>query len=347
MPPALTQAPQTITITSKTAPVRLGSYPAPYLILNTSVTDTVWISDDPSVATGLAIPLYPGGKLRRTVGGDVWGILDSAATASVTVILAFTVDQWDPNVAAIAQAIVNSGTLLIDNPVAVIPATSITTSADNWFPAANSVYDVRTLQSIFLSYFIDGTHAHTVLLTLSWYGSINATPFDLVGGDSFQWSSGDTASLVGEQLPVRGSFLRVDAFIAGAPGIDTIAIVGSHRTWNPLARSAIGSRSLIAIQSVALGAGAAMTGTPLSRYDGPVIVSAGYVPGAAADNIDWQIQDLVTVKPVATGSLSGSSNAVLGHTVAAATPRNTWNIVLVNRSAGPRNCFLSVVMVPD
>lgn len=86
----------------------------PYTVINTSTEDTVWIADNAGIQVGLGTPLYPGASFTWEKQGDIFAISEGPV---VDIITTNDVADWEPNPIAIATAILNSGVLLVDNPV--------------------------------------------------------------------------------------------------------------------------------------------------------------------------------------------------------------------------------------
>lgn len=340
--------PVNVTVNSSKAPSRISAFSESFTIINSSTVSTVWVGDDPSVHTGTGIKLAPLASARRIAGVETYVILDTGSTVPASLLLSFTIDQYqDPY--SVALALQNSGLILVDNPVSVIPATTVGPGTTS-LPSASTLYDVRTLQSVYLDVTTNiGAVAHTITVTLLWYSNINAIPTESLGGDRFGWANTDVWPLVGRQIPVRGSYLRVQVDIAGAGASDQVALLGSYRPWTLLGMN-VGDRVLASGINVALATGASITTAPQMRYDGPVQIGWVAFGGAAAGPIVFQINDLVTGRVVAAFqdpalvALGTSRSYGNVHCIA---PRNSWNFVLGNLSAGNTNIQFQATAAPE
>lgn len=124
------------------APDRVSVFKPPYRVINLSVTGTIWIADNPGLRLGLGTPINPGTSLRWTRDGDLWMIADEPTNA----IISYDVDDWQPNPAAIAAALLNSGVIIIDNPLVLIDDDSYTSP----FGGSSDPFDVSRYQSLTL-----------------------------------------------------------------------------------------------------------------------------------------------------------------------------------------------------
>lgn len=104
------QAPVQYRVT--TSPTRAGNYPAPYTLINLSTEHTAWIANNAGLQIGQGTPLYPGTSLSWTQEGELWVV----GSGEFDVLVSYDVVDWEPNPAAIATAILNSGMLMVDNP---------------------------------------------------------------------------------------------------------------------------------------------------------------------------------------------------------------------------------------
>lgn len=116
----------TYPISSKTTPKQIYTGTADTVqIINTSLTDTVWVGGSSNVTStgqGGAIPVYPSTQLawsRTNVDTGLWAIHDATGTATVALIVTDSV-EWQPNPIAISTAIatnlVTSGVVTQDRP---------------------------------------------------------------------------------------------------------------------------------------------------------------------------------------------------------------------------------------
>ena len=112
------RAPATYPISSR--PVRIaGSQDAPFRIINLSVDNPVWVSNNPGISGGQGTPISPGTSLQWLNPTELWAVCDSGLTASI--IVTTEIDDWQPDPVAIATAILNSGVIVVDNPTTLPP----------------------------------------------------------------------------------------------------------------------------------------------------------------------------------------------------------------------------------
>lgn len=130
------RVPTTFQLTSN-APIRGSVAAPPYTLVNLSTDQTAWISSNPGMAVGQGTPLYPGTSIKWTQTGDLWLI----GTGTMQVVVSYDVEDWQPNPAAIAAAVLNSGVIVVDNPQVIFSGTG-TSSGD---------LDVSRYQSIYVN----------------------------------------------------------------------------------------------------------------------------------------------------------------------------------------------------
>lgn len=337
-------SPVNVIVNSSKAPARISAFTDSFTVVNSSATSTVWIGDDPSVRTGTGIKLAPLASARRMAGVETFAILDTASTDPAPLLLSFSIDQYqDPY--SVALALQNSGLILVDNPVAVVPATNFTTTNTFTLPAVGQLYDVRTLQSIYLYYISSGGHAITI--NIFWYANVTMLPSDNVGIDTFVWVAADPWPVVGRQLPVRGSYMQVTVAITGGVPNDTLAIQGSHRLWSPLAVR-LTNRVLIDATG-AIGANATVTVDLNARWDGPAYFYCE-IDAPAGEYVACDFVDKLTGRAFATGVQQGATYVffnrafVQGQIVC---PRNSWGVNVSHAGANVRTYRLYVTAAPE
>jgi len=92
------------TVTVGRAPALLTEY-APVTVINTSISDRVWLAASSSVSAGSGVPLDPGTSFAWSTPGPLYAILDDAAAADVAVIITGSGTDWSPSPAAIGGAV--------------------------------------------------------------------------------------------------------------------------------------------------------------------------------------------------------------------------------------------------
>lgn len=143
------RAPSTFQTSAR--PVRIaGMTDAPFLIINTSVTSTVWLSSNPGITAGVGTPLNPGTSYNWNNPTDVWAVCNTGETAEL--IVTTEVSDWQPDPVAIASAILNAGVLVVDRPVVILDAVTIDGSNH-----ATAQIDTSHYQSMIVEVFFNAT----------------------------------------------------------------------------------------------------------------------------------------------------------------------------------------------
>lgn len=282
---------QSVNITvSGRAAVRAGSYKPPYRIINSSLGATIWIADNPSVATGRGTPVNPGTSTMWSTTGDLWIILgeDTASVneGSAEVILSYDVSDWQPNPIAIATAILNSGVLVIDNPAIIISATSDNNTGG--IPVVYGPFDVSRYSSLILSLSV-GTGLGTTprSLTAMFYPTLDpfntpTTRYDFRRLGQYDWfidyyyDGSYTA-----QMPIQGKYVyfvtRCDA-----PFINPITLqfqlIASYRNAVALQQTITDGvvYTTNGVLAVAPGTTAMLAGRGTAPWFGPVQLEGYY-----------------------------------------------------------------------
>lgn len=97
-----------------TSPTRAGNYAGPFQIINFSANAaTVWVANNAGLQAGQGTPIYPGTSLTWEKSGELWVVGENN---NDEIIISYDVSNWNPNPAAVAAAVLNSGILLIDQP---------------------------------------------------------------------------------------------------------------------------------------------------------------------------------------------------------------------------------------
>ena len=132
---------------SSTAPIRVaGSKDAPFRILNMETSGTVWLSENAGLRAGEGQPLHAGTSFLWLRPTELYAICDPGESCDI--IITTEIDDWQPDPAAIAAAIVNSGIIIIDNPVTILQA-----SING--PGQISTIDISRFQSLNISIALD------------------------------------------------------------------------------------------------------------------------------------------------------------------------------------------------
>lgn len=125
-------------------PVRIASrQDAPIRIINIGVLGTVWLSENAGIKIGQGTPLNPGTSFTWLRDTEIFAVAD--ISDPVRIIVTEEVDDWQPDPAAIAAAVLNAGVLVIDKPETL---TTDTLNASNGFTTGR--FDVSRFQSLSL-----------------------------------------------------------------------------------------------------------------------------------------------------------------------------------------------------
>ena len=294
---------QTVAVTNAVA--RAGSNLKGLLLINLSTTATIWLKNTTDVADSNGIPLYPGTSLTWIWDGDVWVIKgsdsQSVKTTNVLLVVTDSISDWQPNPIALAIAILNSGSVLVDNPVIIVPNGSYTATT---LAAAATDLAVSTFQSLCIQFAIPGTTTYPCAIKVihkNAAGGSGAT----IWNDVISFGANPTGSAVGAQqtvrLPLKGPVVTI-AFQSGA-GADsiTINVQASNRVadsngefGNAVTGGGTGvveSGIILAQTAFAVPGGAAFSAQQWSdiAYRGEVDVFTEITGGAAADL--WEIRE--------------------------------------------------------
>jgi hypothetical protein len=325
-----------LVIRSSSAAVRVGNY-GPSLLMNIDAQATIWVARDGSVRTDYGVPI-PAGQSVPWVGGELWAILGSdtlSAGRTPTLVVTTYVHDWT-NQAAIATAVLNSGTLLIDQPV-LIQAGAMGGAA------TIGPFAVSTYQTVHLNTSPANVAGTPRVLTLTWQDSSGNT----LATDVYRWSTTPDTSAVVEALPVRGSQLTITTSGGGA-NTQSVILTGSHRAWSPLMRS-VGDRVLGTGTNAALATAGTLSFT-LVRYDGPVSITVDAAGAGAAQSVFASIRDLVNNMIVVVQRDSGfvdSGTSRNEFTVKGVLPRNTCQAQVTNLSGANLSVNAIAIAAPE
>lgn len=138
------RAPTEYAVTSDT-PVRIASrQDAPIRVINTGVLGAVWLSENAGIKAGQGTPLNPGTSFTWLRETEIFAIAD---IGTVKIIVTEEVDDWQPDPAAIAAAVLNAGVLVIDDPELIFDSTRI--GVANNISATPNI-DVSRFQSVLI-----------------------------------------------------------------------------------------------------------------------------------------------------------------------------------------------------
>lgn len=297
----IVRAPANYTVTSSTAPLRAGSYPAGYQIINRSVQATIWASDNSAVRDGQGIPIPGGTSITWTQDGDLFLVLGTDAltvqAGSAPVTISYTSEDYQPSPAAIAVAVLNSGQLVSARQQKL----SVGSIVDGLGGVIN--LDVSTYQSLYLELWnsLVGTPG-AGQITVSWYGTNPLNPPDFAtyqqAVDTITFITGATLPVSGSaprqayQFPVRAPFVQIGGYGSGL-NVDVIGSTAPCPLWSPRAMNpstvGVGSPtlsgaygSLGALLANALAVGAATPALVTPPWFGEVEVRANIVNGSTS-----------------------------------------------------------------
>lgn len=124
-------------------PTRIaGRNDPPYRVIHPGTMGTVWLSENSGMKIGQGTPLHAGTSIVWIKESEVFAIADSP---NQTIILSTDVEEWQPDPAAIAAAVLNSGVLVIDDPQLIFDSTRI--GVANSISATPNI-DVSRFQSV-------------------------------------------------------------------------------------------------------------------------------------------------------------------------------------------------------
>lgn len=243
---------------------RFGSYPGGYQIINQSLYTTVWASDNPGGAPNQGTPISPGTSIVWASDGDIFLVVGNDATSvdpllgnsTALCVLTYDVQNWQPNPVAVAAAVLNSGVIVVDNPVALI--------ADGNKPIGylSPTIDVSRFQSIALS--IQGNAFPPYAVNVTFY----ATALGTQPLATYQINSGQIGTSVRhtQAFNVVGAFVVVQ--IVSSTGPINVSMFGSFRRLTTDALTYVGAPTstyskLYSERYPAIGAGAA---GPLEQF---------------------------------------------------------------------------------
>lgn len=294
---ATTRQAANVTVTSATR--RYGSYPGGYQIINTSLEATVWAADNPSCKSGFGTPISPGTSIVWSTDGELFLCLgsdtQSVAAGNADVVISYDVQNWQPNPIAIAAAILNSGVIVVDQPV-VLNNTTILAGG------TRGPYDVSRYNSIALD--VESLTAANGYLEILWY--TDASMSFLVATDHISWATNTNSQWSG-QIPCRSAFVF---FIANGVSVGNI-IVASNRAidgiQNALTYSAGGDYNLLRNEQI-LAANSFGTRVYVYPWYGEVDVVSLTFGGGAASDVALAFENYGNLQPVVGGDLITSTN---------------------------------------
>lgn len=208
-------------------PIRIaGSSDPPYRLINIGVEGVAWVSDNAGLRAGEGTPINPGTSFLWVRPAELYAV---AETVPVTLILTTEIEDWQPDPAAIAVAILNSGVLVIDNPVALF---SDTLDGGNGFDTG--LIDVSRFQSLSVVSTCNALGGGNIDgFRVQFYHAAAPPPGTVSPARDIEYTG------VGEiwmsSLPVIGRFVRAYSLTATQV---ILGLFGSHRPQESIEQSA-------------------------------------------------------------------------------------------------------------
>ena len=139
-------------------PVQLTEF-APVTVINTSTVSRVWLSSSSNVSTGTGVPLEPGTSYDWSTAGQLWAILDPAATSNAQIIITGSGGDWSPSPVAVGTSVALA---LLASGVPVVATTDLLYLTPNLPPGIVGGFTTATLstakyQSLRLTAYLSGS----------------------------------------------------------------------------------------------------------------------------------------------------------------------------------------------
>lgn len=307
-----TRQPSNVTVFPETR--RYGSYPAGYQIINTSLTATIWAADNTSCRPGQGTPISPGTSIVWNTDGDLFLCLgndtQSVTAGTAAVVLSYDIGGWQPDPTAIAAQVLNSGVIIVDQPVKLND-----TTLNYLVDPIRGPYNVSKYNSLFVTVlnelFRDG------YLELQWYSNAGASTTDLLAVDHISFASSPNSLWQG-QIPCRGPYVLARAFNTDI----ALNLVASNRACdgiqNQTPLNTGGDYGLIARNQQVLAPNSAGTQFYTPPWFGEVdIYMYSYVGGTTSTDVQLFIYNLSCTFPVnltpdyIIGTADGDSTTVI------------------------------------
>lgn len=221
---------QPLNLTATPQILRAGSYPGPYSIINTSLTATIWVANNPAVAPFQGTSIPPSTALTWTpldnedlyvvLGNDGASILAGAAPF----IVSFDTTGWQPDPSAVATAtalaILNTGSLIIDQPQVLVTNAYLSSLSTGVTPPFFQVFDVRRYSSVNIR--LANTVAARNTFRIDFYADAACT--QLVGsGLTLIWFSNTNAEWLGT-IPVMGAYMVFNGTTPASIFINSVSL---------------------------------------------------------------------------------------------------------------------------
>lgn len=225
--PTLPADGKTVVLQPGASPVMLTEYAFPgCLVINTAAAGLVWLGTGSGVGPSGGVPLEPSTSAKWTQNGQLWAMLDPAATASVTIVLTDRVDGWEQDPTVIAE--ITAQQLLASGIPPVLVQANLTHSTNPNQPwdvlaagAGGLTYDVSKYTSVIVQIVVganSGTYGYSVLASqdgmLGVVLSTMGMP-SLIGG---------AHAFVPFTLPTTGKTLTLSS-----PAGASVVVLGSNR----------------------------------------------------------------------------------------------------------------------
>jgi len=179
----------------------------------------VWISNNTGIAPGIGTPVYPGTSLQWMNPSELFAVSANAAEILVT----SEIDDWQGDPIALATAIateiLQSGVVVIDNPVTLIRLGVLTSTN-----TSTAIYDVSRYNTLTLDLglLVAGTDSSEV--TLNFLDDLG----NVLGSHSIMWHTPQSPR-VRMSFPIRGSGVQLTQVTGSPMQLRIFAMVASSR----------------------------------------------------------------------------------------------------------------------
>lgn len=122
----MSTAPVLYSVASKSVPTDCGTPGTTYQVVNYSNSDTVWISDNPTVQTNVGLPIQPQSSVLVSFP-RLYAVLDAAAINPVTLIVGSSINGWSPSPVKVVNI---SGPVSVTGDVGIDGTVDVTGTVD-------------------------------------------------------------------------------------------------------------------------------------------------------------------------------------------------------------------------
>lgn len=225
-----------------------------FMVINDSPGTVIWCDNDSSVTVGNGTPLYGGTSLRWTYP-QLWIVGEEEADVIVT----SDVDQWEADPVAVATAILNSGQLIVDDPIQVF--------LGGFGSSGTGEFDVSKYQTVSITMNCGGltsvTNPTVVRLRFTSAGQTVLTRIlTFINAREVQM----TFPIVGDSVSLRTTL---------GPDVSVAQITLSHRQ-NSLIQSFSEGHTLVHRTNLTIADGTSLDIDDMTPYFGECFISCAY-----------------------------------------------------------------------